>query len=227
MRQCGVSDVMGGKEGHIKTPTKVEALNPEKLNGAKVTQIGGGEHHTIFLLDNGEVYGCGRAEYGRLGLAEDHPAMLKIEKEFEQELKDRKKVKQDKSKKAKYKGKAFTKERLESQERLIADARVPEPVRISFSPQPREDDVKEENQPEPPYEDRLSSTKIVGITVGSRYNLAWDGEGLLYSWGEGVSSQLGLGSQEIANVPTRVHSKALNSYKVTGASAGGQHVLIT
>lgn len=227
MRQCGVSDAMGGDDSHVKAPTEVEALNPAKHDGARVIQIGRGEHHTIFLLDNGEVWGCGRADAGRLGLATDHPSMVEIQEAFQEELKEKAKAKEEKIRKAKENGQELTEEQLaedDKKERIVPDARVPEPVRIAFPPPPTEDEPTPEL---PSYTEGFSSTKIVGISSGSRYNLAWDEDGILYSWGEGVSNQLGLGPKtEEAHVPTRVHNTALKTWKVIGASAGGQHVML-
>ncbi|EIM83961.1 RCC1/BLIP-II [Stereum hirsutum FP-91666 SS1] len=227
MRQCGVSNAKGGNQSHVTAPTEVEALNPAKHDGARVIQIGRGEHHTIFLLDNGEVWGCGRADAGRLGLAPDHPAMVIIDEAFQEELKEREKAKEEKIQKAKEAGQELTEEELaedDKKERIVPDARVPEPVRIAFPPPPTEDEPTPEL---PSYKEGFSSTKIVGISSGSRYNLAWDESGILYSWGEGVSNQLGLGPKtEEAHLPTRVHNTALKTWKVVGASAGGQHVML-
>ncbi|ETW75458.1 hypothetical protein HETIRDRAFT_56798, partial [Heterobasidion irregulare TC 32-1] len=172
MRQTGVSDERGGEESHIKMPTVVDALHPDKHGGAKVVQISGGEHHSIFLFDNGEVWGCGRSDVGRLGLADDHPAILEIKKRYREELEE---IMAQRSSKA---------------------------------------------------HEAVSSTKIVGISVGERYNFAYDESGIAYSWGEGSVNQLGLGKVEEVKVPTRVHNTALKTYQVVGASAGGQHVLL-
>ncbi|XP_035675176.1 regulator of chromosome condensation-like isoform X1 [Branchiostoma floridae] len=47
-------------------PEKVESLS-----GKRWTQIVGGQHHTVALSADGEVYVMGRGQYGRLGLGED------------------------------------------------------------------------------------------------------------------------------------------------------------
>lgn len=145
----------------------------------------------------------------------------------QEELKEREKVKEEKIRKAKEAGQELTEEELaedDKKERIVPDARVPEPVRIAFPPPPTEDEPTPEL---PSYKEGFSNTKIVGISSGSRYNLAWDESGILYSWGEGVSNQLGLGPKtEEAHVPTRVHNTALKTWKVVGASAGGQHVML-
>ena len=219
MRQTGVSDERGGEESHIKMPTVVDALHPDKHGGAKVVQISGGEHHSIFLFDNGEVWGCGRSDVGRLGLADDHPAKLEIKKRYREELEE---IMAQRSSKAHEAGEGS---QTSDQEpiRLVEDSLVREPVRIPFPPPPTDDEPTPDL---PPYEDGVSSTKIVGISVGERYNFAYDESGIAYSWGEGSVNQLGLGKVEEVKVPTRVHNTALKTYQVVGASAGGQHVLL-
>jgi regulator of chromosome condensation len=74
-RQCGIDT--SRPEAHediISVPTQVDGLHPDKHNGARVVEISGGEFHSLFLFDNGEVWGCGRNDSHELGLSEDHPA---------------------------------------------------------------------------------------------------------------------------------------------------------
>lgn len=73
-----MSSERGGDEDIIQVPTVVDALDPSLHDGAKVVEISGGEHHTLFLLDNGEVWGCGRCDGAQLGLGEQHPAMIEL-----------------------------------------------------------------------------------------------------------------------------------------------------
>jgi len=58
----------------VQTPTKVIGLSKEELGGAVITEISGGEHSTLFLASNGNVYACGSSNDGRLGLADTDPA---------------------------------------------------------------------------------------------------------------------------------------------------------
>jgi hypothetical protein len=51
-----------GDENSQNMPQIVEALR-----GKKVVKVGAGMHHTMALLDNGDVYSWGSGEYGRLG----------------------------------------------------------------------------------------------------------------------------------------------------------------
>ncbi|THH16312.1 hypothetical protein EW146_g4311 [Bondarzewia mesenterica] len=221
MRQTGVSDDRGGAESHIKMPTPVDALHPDKHDGARVIQIAGGEHHSIFLFDSGEVWGCGRADAGRLGLAEDHPVMLNIQQRYKEELAELRAQRAARKKKAE---KAGQTEVEEEPIHLVPDTLVREPVRVAFPAPPTDD---EPTPKLPPYEEGFTATKIAGISVGERYNFAYDADGILYSWGEGTACQLGMGPKTMElKVPTRVHNTALKAYQVVGASAGGQHALL-
>jgi alpha-tubulin suppressor-like RCC1 family protein len=59
-----------GNDSYIPsaTPLLVESL---AAAGVKVASLSCGEQHTLFLADDGSVYSCGMAEYGRLGILEN------------------------------------------------------------------------------------------------------------------------------------------------------------
>jgi regulator of chromosome condensation len=57
------------------TVEDVPALHPE-TTGSQVVQIAGGEHHTLFRLEDGRVFAVGRNDGGQLGVTLDHPNML-------------------------------------------------------------------------------------------------------------------------------------------------------
>ncbi|KAJ7691592.1 regulator of chromosome condensation 1/beta-lactamase-inhibitor protein II [Mycena rosella] len=97
------------------------------------------------------------------------------------------------------------------------------PVRVAFPPPPTPADPAPVL---PPYTAGFSATRIAHISAGERYTLAVDEDGILYSWGEGNASQLGLGNESNAQTPTRVANTALKGHRVVVASAGGQHVLL-
>jgi len=71
----------GENETMVLQPMKVSELSKEKLGGATVIQIAGGEHHTLFLTSDGRVFACGRANCGQLGLPSDHEAFKEPENE--------------------------------------------------------------------------------------------------------------------------------------------------
>ncbi|KAJ6626604.1 regulator of chromosome condensation 1/beta-lactamase-inhibitor protein II [Mycena sp. CBHHK59/15] len=208
MRQTGVDNA----EPQIKKPTAVDALHPEQHGGARVIEIAGGEHHTHFLFDNGEVWACGRYGSDRLGLAADHPRVLEHNAEVDA-------------------AEQLAAQRAAERARVLdhdADVDATDPY-LPPDELPRRDDflVHEPVRPElPPYADGVSSTMIAHISVGERYTLAVDENGFLYSWGEGNASQLGLGNVSNAKTPTRIANTALKAHRVTAASAGGQHVLL-
>jgi len=53
--------------GHTTTPqSTIQKIT--HFNGTTITQIACGQNHTIFLASDGIIYGCGRNEYGQLGL---------------------------------------------------------------------------------------------------------------------------------------------------------------
>ena len=66
--QCGVDVAEGGlRDGDmLPHPTLVN-----RLTNKGVSQIAGGEHHTIFLTELGDVYTSGRVDMKEVGIAED------------------------------------------------------------------------------------------------------------------------------------------------------------
>lgn len=215
MHQTGISDDVGGAQSHVHTPTPVRALHPDLHLGAHVIQIAAGEHHSLFLLSNGEVWGCGRADHGRLGLTDDHPVMLAIAAQYQHDLYSLRAAN------ARESGLNIMDEPLPQ---LVPDSIVREPTRVYFPPPPTVDCP---TPLVPSHGSPVSSTRILGLRSAERYNLAWDDQGFLYSWGEGTTNQLGMGDDvDEASTPTRVCCKALRDYAVIGASAGGQHVLL-
>ncbi|QRV82740.1 RCC1/BLIP-II protein [Ceratobasidium sp. AG-Ba] len=206
MRQCGV----GLDEDVVAQPTIVPGLSPSKLGkGRRVVAVSGGEHHSIFLLNDGSVYGCGRCDGFELGLADEHPAMVELRARTQ---KAKEEAEEDWVKNG---------GQLSEMPPFITDEYVPEPVQIFFPPPPTASD------PDPPLVHGKKTTKIASISVGTRHNLAVSEAGHAYSWGYGNQGQLGLGPQvEGQRVPKRVRSKAMEGFKVIGCAAGGQHCLL-
>lgn len=66
----------------VLLPRKVESLSMASLAGDRVTQIVGGEHHTLFLTRGGKVYACGRLDGGQLGLEDSNPAITEWKSEY-------------------------------------------------------------------------------------------------------------------------------------------------
>ena len=129
-------------EEMIIVPAQIEALAPKHHHGAKVVQISGGEHHSLFLFDNGEVWGCGRSDAHQLGIPQDHPAFEGI-KERREEVKKQKLAKLDAARKrledliakgGDEEDKAEAENEVQGAEinvNTLQDDYVPEPVRVS------------------------------------------------------------------------------------------------
>ncbi|KAF8877955.1 regulator of chromosome condensation 1/beta-lactamase-inhibitor protein II [Mucidula mucida] len=210
MHQLGLNS----NEESVLMPTAIGPLNPRHHGGAKVIAIECGEFHTLFLLSNGELWGCGRCDEHALGLAPTHPSMLHVQQMHQNEL-------------PAIRARLADKFACSIDDPQIAhpkiDLHIREPVRIAFPPPPMDSDPT----PSLPV-DGFSETKIVSVSCGPRYSVACSEEGTLYAWGVGITAQLGLGpNAEIAETPTRVRSKGLKEYIAQEVSAGGQHVLVS
>ncbi|KAK0201147.1 RCC1/BLIP-II [Desarmillaria ectypa] len=215
MYQLGLNAGRIGPDTSVFVPTLIDSLHPSLHGGARVIAIECGEFHTIFLFNNGEVYGCGRCDEYAVGLAKDHPAMIDVQQKYEEELPS---LQEGLSKKY---GCPIDDPQLK---RLVVDLHIREPVRIAFPPPPTEEDPAPTL---PPFDQGYSSTKIATISAGLRYSLACSTEGILYAWGVGSTAQLGLGKEENVETPMRVRSKELKEYSAVDADAGGQHVLVS
>lgn len=222
-----MSEDDGGWQETIITPTVVEDLLPEKHDGARVVQIAGGVHHSLFLLSNGQVWGCGRTDGSELGLGKDHPAIKEM-KEREQEALTRRKAKEveetERIKNAPVEddedgnpGQPLSdlEVMLKAQENAaqtvpLPNPYIPAPTRLTFP--------TEEGSNEP--------AKIIQIATGTRHNFGVSSTGAVYAWGFGNTAQLGLGDVEEAATPTRVVSQAMGGFKVLSAHSGGQHSVV-
>lgn len=221
--QTGVAVDDGGWEETIATPTPVAALDPSQHDGARVVQIAGGEHHSLFLFSNGQVWACGRSDGHETGLASSHPEMVAGEarkaaalvlraaktKQVEAEFLARGGEATEEDEEA-MDGPtaALAAQRTAAEEIPLPNPFIPLPTLLSFE--------SDDDQP----------IKIVDIAAGTRHNLAVASNGSLFAWGVGESAQLGLGDDEEADVPTRVTSLAMQGFKVIRARTGGQHSVI-
>ena len=214
-RQTGVEAELGGDDDAVWVPTEVTALNPKRLGKTrKVIEISGGEHHTLFLLNDGSVYGCGRCDGFELGLADDHPSMVELENQDKQED-------------------ASTPVSSRSSKAMSFIAK---PTLIPFPPLP----TAEDPHPSVP---AFQSTNhvapvnpIAHISAGTKHNLAVSRAGHAYAWGIGLVGQLGLGPKvEAQKTPARIRSSVLDERRPDGtgwtwiienATAGGQHCLL-
>ncbi|KDE04657.1 hypothetical protein MVLG_04955 [Microbotryum lychnidis-dioicae p1A1 Lamole] len=227
-RQTGVDEDDGGWQEIITTPTIVKSLHPSLHRGARVVQIVGGTHHTLFLFSNGEVWGCGRCDGSEIGLGKDHPKMKEMKEREDEALKRRKEFENSVRPKIAQRpvadddagnpGRPMTEMEinLKAQEEAAQTVPLPnrfidEPTKIEF-----DTDAQEEENIDGP-------VQIVQIAVGTRANFAVSRHGFLYAWGYGNVAQLGLGDEEEADRPTRVVSRAMKGFKVLHSAGGGQH----
>ncbi|KAM0746713.1 RCC1/BLIP-II [Meredithblackwellia eburnea MCA 4105] len=216
-RQTGVSEDDGGWSDSIATPTLVSSLDPAKHGGARVVQITGGEHHSIFLFSNGEVWACGRCDGSEVGLGPNHPEMVLGQERKEEALKERAArqiVELDILNQAG--GMTGDEAALKAAEAAaqgvpLPNPYIPEPQKLTF----------------PIQEGQTSEPKIVRIASGPRHNFAASVDGFVFTWGFGNTSQLGLGPDEDeAEMPTRVKSQKMEGYRALSVATGGQHSVI-
>jgi regulator of chromosome condensation len=132
----------------------------ESLGGSSTFQ---GDHHTLFLYDNGQVWAVGSNLDNQLGLADDNPA--KADKVYDPvQVRITGRI-------------AVLKRRADSHRAL---------PQVIFPPPPEDD----EDTPDlGPYQDteeyRNGGAHIVAISAGTHNNLAVSKDGHLYSWGQG------------------------------------------
>lgn len=127
----------------VTVPCQVDSLHPDNHNGAKVVSIAGGEHYSLFLFDNGEVWGCGRNDAHELGLAADHPAQEGVRERSQELLKEKEERVAARQKKLEEVATKGDEEAVQKAEMELAEAQaslrvplveyVPEPVRVSQS----------------------------------------------------------------------------------------------
>ncbi|SDA01258.1 BZ3500_MvSof-1268-A1-R1_Chr10-1g02543 [Microbotryum saponariae] len=227
-RQTGVDEDDGGWQEIITTPTIVKSLHPSLHRGARVVQIVGGTHHTLFLFSNGEVWGCGRCDGSEIGLGKDHPKMKEMKEREDEALKRRKEFENSVRPKIAQRpvaaddagnpGRPMTEMEIDLKAQEEAAQTVPLPNRFIDEPTKIEFDTDAQEE-----ENIDGPVQIVQIAVGTRANFAVSKHGFLYAWGYGNVAQLGLGDEEEADRPTRVVSRAMKGFKVLHAAGGGQH----
>lgn len=209
----------------IPMPTIIPSLAPSQLGGARVVQVTGGEHHSLFLLSDGRLFGTGRCDGCELGLADDHPAKLQVLArraewkskreaevahemiEWKQRMEEKRARHEAAGEKAGLMGMVMGQGDMQPVLGPPPDEFVPTPVHIPFPPSPVDG----------------TPTKIVRISSGPRFNIAVASDGTPYSWGFGNQAQLGQGQEEVVLTPTPIKSKQIEGYRTVDATAGGQH----
>lgn len=160
--QTGIDERNGEDFANILRPQSINGLNGH----GQVTNISGGNHHTVAVTDGGACLTWGRIDTNALGLSISSLA----------------------------------------ENDIIRDAHK----------QPRI---------------LMNATQIPGIhalqaAAGSDHCVAVTREGKAYSWGFGVSGQLGLGGTDDVGVATLIENKAVKDKKLVWAGAGGQYSIL-
>ncbi|KDN44271.1 RCC1/BLIP-II [Tilletiaria anomala UBC 951] len=210
------------KDDLIVEPVVVDALSPENHGGAKVKQIAAGAHYSLFLYDNGEVWGTGRCDGHELGIDESHPAMQAILKARDLWSKQRD---IDLARELEAYNKHMSAKREEAQKNGTAGGMMGNVLSSEDMP-PVKGPPPDEYVPEPVHIPMPNNVKVVHISCGTRHSLAVAVDGTAYSWGLGLNSELGQGDEETLQVPTPLKSKTLVTHAALTASAGGQHSVL-
>lgn len=213
LNQLGVAT----SEDTVTMPTNVPSLSPKRLGGARVMQAHGGEHHSLFLLDDGRVFGAGRCDGCELGIADEHAAMKEIVAKRNAWA-----AKRDKE----LVGEMAAYEKRMEAKRAASGGDAMAMVISEEDMPPRRGPPPDEYVSEPVHIPFPNDAPIVSIACGARHNLAIDKQGVVYSWGFGVSCQLGQGEEEQMETPTPVRSKQLAPYSTVAGTAGGQHCIL-
>lgn len=218
LKQTGIDS----DEDTIPVPRRVDGLSPDELN-AHVIQISAGQHHSLFLLSDGRVFGAGRCDGFELGIDESHPSMKDV-------IQKRNTWVAKREEELKVEIPAWEK-RMEAKRKAQASANGGEAGSMDLvvseeDMPPRRGPPPDEYVAEPVHIPFPNGAKIVSLACGARHNLAVDQAGVVYSWGFGVSSQLGQGDEEQMETPTPVKSKQLLPYSTVAATAGGQHSIL-
>lgn len=191
--QCGLTDGEGGTHDVITKPTIVGALKGK----GRILQVTGGIHHSLVLMEDGKIYGFGRADWGQLGL--DQATMDEVA-EVGTDLVPI--------------ASAASSQQTES-DFSDGDSAAPLPA----IPSPRRA-VRE------PTHLLSCSNDVVRIDVGSCHNLARTRDGAAYAWGFGETYALGNEELKNEFEPVKVGGKNIQGGKVVAVAAGGYHSVL-
>ncbi|RUS20169.1 regulator of chromosome condensation 1/beta-lactamase-inhibitor protein II [Endogone sp. FLAS-F59071] len=195
--QCGLTDDEGGTHDVITKPTIVGALKGK----GRILQVTGGTHHSLVLMEDGEIYGFGRADWGQLGLDQ---ATLNEMAEVGIDLVPVMPI-----------ASAASSQQTEFDLSDAGSSVAPLPA----TPSPKRA-VREPT--------RLLSCPngVVQIDVGSYHNLARTRDGAAYAWGFGETYALGNAEEKDEFVPVRIEGQKIQGGNVVAVAAGGQHSVL-
>lgn len=226
LRQVGIDT----EEDIVPTPRLVSALSPKELSptgDVRVVGITAGQHHSLFLLSDGRVFGCGRCDGCELALAPEHEAMVEVKTmrdEWRQKREAELKIEmQAWQKRMDAKKAASAANAVNGAAADAAAAAAMANVVSSDDLPPTMGPPPDEYIPTPVHVPFPAGVKVASLSSGARHVLAVSTTGILYSWGFGNQCQLGLGDEEAAQTPTEVKSKQFRGFKGVVVAAGGQH----
>ncbi|PLW34863.1 hypothetical protein PCANC_15888 [Puccinia coronata f. sp. avenae] len=249
--QLGItSEEAGWEQEIVSVPTPIRAMSPDQHDGARVIAIEGGDFHTLFLLNNGQVWAVGNYENHEIGIKSSAREIVAAEKAREAGVAKKEAFVAETMKKHKAK---FESTLTRYKERVkMRKAKGQEPLDEEEDPEPRWDEMAERmaveqeaaNQGFVPGKCLRTPVRVdfphpvIDISCGTRHNLAVDNQGNAYSWGLGQSNELGQGKDadgdeiELVETPKLLASKALSQgsdrgpLKVVKCAAGGTHSLL-
>lgn len=187
-------------------PTEIE-----EFEGVEIKDIRGGEHHTILLTAEGQLYGFGKNDEGQIGAG---AANLKAKWEEERRVAAAAAAAAAEAEAAKKKEEEKEKEKMvdEADEKKEKKDEVKEEKEEVFNTERVKDPTK------------LSLNNVEKIFVGSHYNYAIDRDNKVYSWGMGDNYLLGNREEETVEEPTEIGEDFFKG-KAILFGLGAQHVV--
>ncbi len=209
--------------------TKIHGTVPEKVTlggrGRKAVAVGAGDNHSFAVDDKGDVWGWGLNSMGQTGTgwdsADDNVVQLptKVESLSNAELGDDVVVQIDGGSHhtlfLTQSGKVYACGRSNAGQLGLADDDE------AFKDHPNADFISEPALVKFPDPD----DPVVQISCGTHNNAAVTQGGALYTWGQGVQGELGLGDEEEVRTPHVVVRKEGGAWFAAAVACGGQHTV--
>ncbi len=160
--QTGIDERDGEDFAKILRPQSVDSLSGH----GKVTNISGGNHHSIAVTDGGACLTWGRVDTNAIGISVDSLPETDIVRD---------------------------------------EHHKPRILKNAF---------------------QVPGVNAIHAAAGSDHCVAVSQEGKAYSWGFGVSGQLGLGGSDDVGLATLIENKAVKDKTLVWAGAGGQYSVL-
>ena len=185
-----------GTEESTFHPTEIVELRNKRINN-----IVGGEDHTLFLTEEGEVFACGRNDDFQLGpINEDDIPMCKPNEDDQDRYDEHARRNAEEIKKAEAAGTPVPEKYVAPTEVKRTDT-VISPVKVNLT------------------------EKVTQIMAAAHYNICCSETNQLYSWGLGFSYVLGNGKDEEVREPYSIKPEFFNNKTIGKLSLGSNHVV--